>query len=62
LPAGHSRYSLLLSLLFSLWFGTLPGSCKQAADSQTTVKPQINIICLQVDQLPDMQLGNLFSH
>jgi len=47
----HSRYSLLLSLLFNL-FG------KQAA---TTVRPQINIICLQVDQLPDMQLGKLFS-
>jgi len=53
---GHSRYSLLLSLLFNL-FGTLPPG-KQAA---TTVKPQINIICLQVDQLPDMQLSKLFS-
>jgi len=27
----------------------------------TTVKLQINIICLQVDQLPDMQLGKLLS-
>jgi len=57
---GHSRYSLLLLLLFRMWFGTLPPAGKQAAESQTTVKPQINIICLQVDQLPDMQLGKLF--